>query len=143
MLLTKLEILELVRDWLKSWNKHDLEGVMILMNEDIVFENWTEDKTIGENNLQRTWIPWFINHGNFKFTAEDIFVDVEQQKVLYSWTLQWPSIEKYFKGKPEIRRGVDVLYFKNGKISNKKTYSKTTIQINSEQVTLTAPKLNE
>ena len=143
MLLTKLEILEFVRDWLKAWNKHDLEGVMILMNEDIIFENWTEEKIIGKNNLQRTWIPWFINHGNFKFTAEDIFVDVEEQKVLFSWTLQWPSVEKHFKGKPEIRRGVDVLYLKNGKICNKNTYSKTTVQIDSEQVFLTAPQSNK
>ena len=143
MLLTKLEILELFRNWLIAWNKHDLEGVMILMNEDIVFENWTEEKIIGKNNLHRSWIPWFLNHGNFKFTVEDIFVDIEEQRVLFSWTLQWPSVENHFKGKPEKRRGVDVLYFKDGKISNKNTYSKTTIQIDSELVSLTAPQSNK
>lgn len=141
MFLTKPEILELVKDWLKAWNKHDLEEVMLLMAEDIVFENWTEERIVGKNELQRSWIPWFMNHGNFEFIGEDIFVDVEQQKVLFSWTLQWLSVEKYFKGKPETRRGVDVLYFKNGKISYKNTYSKTTIQINSEQIALTAQNL--
>jgi ketosteroid isomerase-like protein len=143
MLLTKLEILELINDWLKAWDEHNLEGVLLLMDENIVFENWTEDKISGKKNLQKAWIPWFINHGNFKFTAEDIFIDAEQQKVSFSWTLQWPSIEKYFKGKREIRRGVDILHFKNGKICTKNTYSKTTVQIDSKQVSLTAPKLVE
>jgi ketosteroid isomerase-like protein len=143
MFLTKTEILALINEWLEAWDNHDLVGVMFLMDENIVFENWTEDKIVGKKNLQRAWIPWFLNHGNFKFTAEDIFVDAEQQKVLFSWTLQWPSVEKYFKGKNEIRRGVDILHFKNGKILTKNTYSKTTVQIDSEQITLTAPKFIE
>jgi ketosteroid isomerase-like protein len=143
MFLTKTEILALINEWLEAWDNHDLVGVMFLMDENIVFENWTEDKIVGKKNLQRAWIPWFLNHGNFKFTAEDIFVDAEQQKVLFSWTLQWPSVEKYFRGKNEIRRGVDILHFKNGKILTKNTYSKTTVQIDSEQITLTAPKFIE
>jgi ketosteroid isomerase-like protein len=143
MFLTKTEILALINEWLEAWDNHDLVGVMFLMDENIVFENWTEDKIVGKKNLQRAWIPWFLNHGNFKFTAEDIFVDAEQQKVLFSWTLEWPSVEKYFKGKNEIRRGVDILHFKNGKILTKNTYSKTTVQIDSEQITLTAPKFIE
>ena len=73
--------------------------VMELMHKDIIFENWTGAIVKGKNNLQRSWVPWFINHGNFKFITEDFFVDELEQKVLISWTLQWPSLEKYFKGK--------------------------------------------
>ena len=143
MLLTKIEILDLINDWLEAWDNHDLLGVMILIDEDIVFENWTQEKIIGKNNLQNAWAPWFRHHGNFKFTKEDIFVDQQEQKVLFSWILQWPSLEKDFKGKPEVRRGVDVLHFKNGKICKKYSYSKTTIQINSLQVALTAQLFNK
>lgn len=141
MLLTKIEILDLLNDWLEAWDNHDLLRVMVLIDEDIVFENWTEEKIIGKSNLQKAWAQWFRNHGNFKFTREDIFIDHQQQKVLFSWTLQWPSLEKDFKGKPEVRRGVDVLHFKNGKICMKYTYSKTTIQIDSSPIALTAQLL--
>jgi len=138
MFLSKIEILDLINEWLVAWDNHDLVGVTLLMDENIVFENWTGATIIGKNNLQKAWAPWFRNHGNFKFTKEDIFVDQQEQKVLFSWSLQWPSPEKYFKGKTEVRRGVDVLHFKNGKICQKYSYSKTTIQIDSLQVALTA-----
>jgi ketosteroid isomerase-like protein len=138
MNLSKVEILKLINVWLAAWDEHDLEGVVLLMDENIVFENWTGATIIGKNNLQKAWAPWFRNHGNFKFTKEDIFVDQQEQKVLFSWSLQWPSPEKDFKGKTEVRRGVDVLHFKNGKICRKYSYSKTTIQIDSFQVALTA-----
>ena len=138
MFLSKIEILDLINEWLVAWDNHDLVGVTLLMDENIVFENWTGATIIGKSNLQKAWAPWFRNHGNFKFTKEDIFVDQQEQKVLFSWSLQWPSPEKDFKGKTEVRRGVDVLHFKNGKICQKYSYSKTTIQIDSLQVALTA-----
>ena len=132
----------LIKDWLIAWNKHNLEGVMELIHDDIVFENWTGEITIGKSNLQRSWFPWFINHGNFKFTQVDIFVDEQEQKVLFSWTLHWPSTEKHYKGKPEVRQGLDILYFKDSKICKKYTFSKTTIQIDSMNVSLIAPKID-
>ncbi|HEY5367834.1 MAG TPA: hypothetical protein VIJ75_02490, partial [Hanamia sp.] len=54
--------------------------------------------------------------------------------------LEWPSLEKFFKGKDEIRHGVDVLYFLDDKIIKKYTYSKTNIQIDSRIILLEAPK---
>jgi len=127
----KAEILNKIGEWLGAWDDHNLEGVMALMHEDTIFENWSGAIITGKNNLQRIWVPWFINHGNFRFFTEDIFVDEPEQKVLYRWRLEWPSQERYFKGKHEVRRGVDVLYFKDGKIIKKLTYSKTTFQIDS------------
>ncbi len=56
---------------------------------------------------------------------------MQSQKVLLRWYLQWPSPEKINKGKIEIRRGVDILLFKDGKICNKNCYSKTKVQIGS------------
>ena len=142
MNLKKSQILKMIKQWLKQWNSYNLDEVMELMHEDIIFENWTGAIVKGKNNLQRSWVPWFTNHGYFKFITEDIFVDQKEQKVLISWTLQWPSHEKYFKGKPEIRRGVDVLHLMDGKIYRKYTYSKTTILIDTTQFSLSAYKSN-
>jgi len=52
--------------------------------------------------------------------------------------LDSPSFEKGFAGKQEQRRGVDLLHFKDGKIIEKLTYSKTTVQIDGQRVSLHA-----
>lgn len=130
MNLSKTEIHKLIKEWLTQWDSYDLDGVMKSIHEDIVFENWTGAVVNGKKNLHRAWTPWFNNHGNFKFTEEDIFIDEQEQKVLFRWCLKWPSPEKRNIGKTEIRRGVDILCLKEGKIYTKYSYSKTTAQIN-------------
>jgi hypothetical protein len=67
---------------------------------------------------------------------EELIADEKAQKVLYRWQLDWPSIEKGFEGKPEKRRGVDVIHFQDGKIIQKLTYSKTTVEIDGAKVRL-------
>ncbi|MFA5329070.1 MAG: nuclear transport factor 2 family protein [Prolixibacteraceae bacterium] len=129
MNLSKSEIVLIFKDWIKAWNEHDLNKVMLLLHEDIVFENWTGAIVIGKNLLRKSWTPWFANHGNFKFIEEDIFFDEQDQKMLFMWRLEWPSLLAAQKGKHEVRRGVDVIYFNDGKIIQKHTYSKTTVLI--------------
>jgi ketosteroid isomerase-like protein len=114
---------------------------MELFHDDILFENWTGGKAQGKEALRQAWASWFANHGGFRFTEEETFIDVEQQKALYRWQLEWPSIEKGCEGKPEKRRGVDVLHFKDGKIIRKLTYSKTTLEIDGQRVHLVPGRL--
>jgi hypothetical protein len=66
-----------------------------------------------------------------------MFFDEKSQKLLYQWCLKWPSFEKGYTGKPEKRRGIDVIHFKDGKIITKLTYSKTTLEIDGKRVVLT------
>lgn len=132
---SKSETILRFKEWLIAWNKHDIDEVMKLLDEDIIFENWTGEKITGKKNLRRSWAPWFLNHGNFKFIDEDIFFDENEQKLLYMWRLEWPSPLKSFKGKVEIRRGVDVIYFKHGKIIQKHTYTKSSILIEGLPIT--------
>jgi hypothetical protein len=103
----------------------------------VVFENWNGARVTGKENLRQAWAKWFDNHGGFRFIEEDTFVDSDQEKVLYRWRLEWPSVEKGHAGEPEIRRGVDVLHFQNGMIIQKLTYSKTTIEIAGKRLPLT------
>ena len=136
MSLTRQDIENALNEWHLAWANHDLEGVMKLFHKDVVFENWTGGKAIGKEALRKAWQPWFEHHGNFRFTEEETFIDEMEQKVLYRWLLEWPSLEKDYTGKPEKRRGVAVLHFKDGKIIKKLTYSKTTIEIEGERRTL-------
>ncbi len=136
MSLSRDEIKKTLKQWNLAWDKHDLTGVMALFHEAVVFENWTGASVKGKEALRKAWEPWFANHGNFRFVEEDTFIDEKKQKVLYRWSLEWPSLENGNKGKPEKRRGVDVIHFKEGKIISKRTYSKTTIEIDGKRRTL-------
>jgi ketosteroid isomerase-like protein len=133
MSLTRQNIEKALKQWHLAWANHDLEGVMKLFHEDVIFENWTGGKAIGKEALRKAWQPWFAHHGDFRFTEEETFIDEKAQKVLYRWLLEWPCLETDYAGKPEKRRGVDVLHFKDGKIIKKLTYSKTTIEIEGER----------
>jgi len=137
-MLSRNEILKALAQWNRAWDDHDLDGVMALFHENIVFENWTGGRAEGKEALRKAWEGWFKNHGNFRFIGEDTFVDGETQKVLYEWTLDWPSIEKGYQGKREKRRGLDVMHFKDGKIIRKSTYCKTTLEIEGQRVKLAA-----
>jgi ketosteroid isomerase-like protein len=133
MKLSKQQIKETLMRWNAAWDIHDLDGVMALFHKDVLFENWTGGKVKGKAALRKAWSPWFENHGGFRFIPEETFIDEADQKVLYRWQLQWPSFEKGYEGQPEIRRGVDVIHFQDGKIIKKLTYSKTTIQIDGKR----------
>ncbi len=137
-MLSRREIEQSLRKWNQAWSNYDLEGVMELFHDEILFENWTGGMAKGKQAVRKAWTDWFSNHGGFRFTEEETFIDEAQQKVLYRWQLDWPSFEKGYEGKPETRRGVDVIHFKDGKIFKKLTYSKTTLLIDGERIRLTA-----
>lgn len=139
-MLTRAEIQRRLKKWNQSWDQHDLDGVMELFHEDVIFDNWTGGQARGKESLRKAWAPWFAKHGGFRFTEEDTFIDEPGQKVLYRWTLDWPSAESGYEGKPEKRRGVDVIHFQDGKIVQKLTYSKTTIEIGGQRVKLGASR---
>ncbi len=135
---SRQEIRKALAKWNQAWDEHNLDGVMGLFHEEILFDHWTGAKVKGKEALRQAWESWFKNHGNFRFIEEDTFIDEAEQKVLFRWQLEWPSTEKGYGGKPECRRGVDVLHFRDGKIFQKFTYSKTTIEIERKRVKLLA-----
>jgi len=136
MKLSQKEIRALLKAWNLAWGKYDLDSVMALFHDDIFFENWTGAYVKGIKALRKAWEPWFSNHGNFRFLEEETFIDELHQKALYRWILEWPSTEPGFEDKPEIRKGVDVIHFKDGKIINKLTYTKTSVEIDDKRMPL-------
>ncbi|MCP3900413.1 MAG: nuclear transport factor 2 family protein, partial [Desulfobacteraceae bacterium] len=109
---------------------------MELFHEEVFFENWTGGKVSGKEGLIKAWGPWFENHGDFRFIEEETIINEAEQKAYYQWLLEWPSFEKGYEGKPEKRRGIDVLHFKDGKIIKKISYSKTTLEIEGKRYPL-------
>ncbi len=133
MKLTRKEIKHQLADWYKAWDRHDLDQVMTFFHEDIFFENWTGAYVKGKENLRSAWESWFDNHGDFRFLEAETFVDEAMQKACYRWLLEWPSMEPGYENKMELRKGVDVLHFKDGKIISKLTFSKTFVEIDNHR----------
>lgn len=133
---SRKEMEKVLQTWYQAWADHDLDGVMEIFHDDILFENFTGGKAKGKEALRQAWASWFKNHGGFRFTEEETFIDEDHQKALYRWELDWPSFEKGYEGRPEKRRGVDVFHFKDEKIIKKLTYSKTTLHIDGKRVRL-------
>ena len=121
-------------------DEEQVDRVTFFIDDEVLFDNWTGGRVNGKENLRKAWTSWFNNHGGFRFTEEELFIDEAGQKVLYRWRLDWPSLEVGYEGRPEVRRGVDVMHFQDGKIIQKLTYSKTTVEIDGERVRLTAQK---
>jgi len=140
MKLSTSEIQKHFDQWLFAWNNHQIDGVMDFMSDDIVFEDWNGRIISGKTNLEKAWKAWFKYHGNFKFILEDFFIDEHNQKMVFTWQLEWPSLQKNYAGRPEKRRGVDILYLNGGKIFRKNTYSKTTLEIDAIPVIMQAVK---
>ncbi len=138
MTLSGSEIKNLFDQWIISWGRYDLEGIMALMHNDVIFENWDGSVIKGKNLLRKAWTLWFTEKKNFRFITEDIFIDEKEQKLLFRWHLEWPSREPAFKGKLEVRKGVDVIHFYEAKIILKMTYTQTMIRINGKPVILHA-----
>jgi hypothetical protein len=120
-MLTRRQIELLLKEWYKGWNRHDLDHVMALFHNDIVFVNWDGRSIVGKKNLERAWRPWFINHNNFSFTEIETFIDEGRQKVLFRWILDWtpPKMRMLDIQSMEKREGVDVLHFCDGEIIKK------------------------
>ncbi len=133
--LSRQQIQQALDDWNKAWARYDLDGVMALMHDDVLFENWTGGKARGKEALRKAWQPWF-DRGGFRFIEQELFIDEEQQKILFRWDLEWSCPEKGFEGKTERRSGVDVIHLQSGKIIQKLTFSKTTIEIDGERKVL-------
>ena len=136
--LTRAEIVEALAEMNEAFNSHDLERVLERLHEDIYFENWTGGRVKGIESLRAAWAPWFKNHGGFRFTHEDLLIDVVQQKAVTRWRLDWPSTEAGYEGLHEMRRGVDVVRFEGGNVVEKLSYSKTSLEIDGRRVKLRA-----
>lgn len=135
MKLSREEMQKALAEWNHAWARYDLDGVMALMHDDVVFENWTGGKAVGKEALAKAWKDWFAQ-GGFRFIEEELFIDEEDQKVLFRWVLDWPCPAKGHEGKRERRKGVDVMHFQEGRIINKLTFSQTTVEIDGQRHSL-------
>ena len=54
-MLSREEMVQALEEWNAAWNNHDLNGVMQLFHDEVLFENWTGGKARGKEALRKAW----------------------------------------------------------------------------------------
>ena len=109
-----------------AFNRDDLEGVMAHFAADAIYDEFNGVRHEGKAAIRAAFEPQFSGqYGVIRFLEEDRFVDVESGKAMISWTCTLETDQG-----PAGWRGLDLLHFANGKLSEKHTYAKAkTLQI--------------
>lgn len=100
----------------------DVDGVMALMTDDCVFEATSPapdgGRHVGADAVRRVWEELFATTADASFSEEEAFV-CDDRGVL-RWCFSWTEADG---GQGHVR-GVDVLRFRDGKVSEKLSYVK-------------------
>lgn len=100
-----------------AFNRHDVDAVMALMTDDVVFENTYPppdgERHQGQAAVRAFWESFFGSTPSARFDAEEMFVAGDRAVV--RWRFEW--------GDGHVR-GVDVIRVRDGKVAEKLSYVK-------------------
>jgi ketosteroid isomerase-like protein len=100
-----------------AFNRRDVDAVMALMTDDIVFENTYPppdgERYVGQAAVRAFWERFFADAPNARFETEDQFAGGDRAVV--RWRYSW--------GDGHVR-GVDVFRVRDGKVAEKLSYVK-------------------
>ncbi len=104
------------------FNDHDVDGVMNMMTDDVLFENTSPgpdgERYVGSTAVRAFWEDFFRNSPHAHFESEDMFVT--QDRATVRWIYSWIDSN----GNNGHIRGVDVFRVRDGKVSEKLSYVK-------------------
>jgi len=116
---------DLVVRFTEAFNANDLEGVLALMAEDAVYEEFAGAINHGKAAIRAAFVPQFRgDFGKMRFDAEDLFVDADSGKALIRWVCRLET-----KRGPAGWRGLDILRVENGLVTQKLTYAKAKVPL--------------
>ena len=118
---TGAELQELLDRFFDAWARHDLDAAMALVADDAVYDEFNEKLWRGKDEVREGFLPQFRgDYGDIQFHVEDSFIDAGAGEALARWlcVFEW-------KGTRRSWRGLDILRFRDGLITEKLTYAKT------------------
>jgi ketosteroid isomerase-like protein len=104
-----------------AFNDHDVDAVMALMTDDVVFETTGPapdgKRYVGQADVRAAWEEFFSASPTDAFTAEEIFANGD--RCVVRWRFEWNAAD------PSAHvRGVDVIRVRDGKLAEKLAYVK-------------------
>jgi ketosteroid isomerase-like protein len=108
-----------------AFNANDLDAVMAFLAEDAVYEEFSGVVNRGKAAIRAAFVPQFRgDFGKMRFETEDLFVDAGAGKALIRWVCRLET-----KRGPAGWRGLDILHFENGLVTQKLTYAKAKVPL--------------
>ncbi len=121
---------DLVVRFTDAFNRMDLDAVMAFMAEDAIYDEFNGTRNRGKAAIREAFGPQFRgDYGKMQFHTEDLFVDATSGKALIRWVCTLDT-----KRGPAGWRGLDILHFENGLITEKHTYAKAKTPLLGEPV---------
>jgi ketosteroid isomerase-like protein len=115
----------LVIDFTEAFNRDDLDGVMSCRAEGAIYDEFNGKRSVGKPAIREAFVPQFRgDYGKIRFETEDMFVDVETGKALIRWLCVLETEERRSGW-----RGLDILHFEDGLLTEKLTYAKAKVPL--------------
>ncbi len=106
----------------EAFNRHDVDAVMALMTDDVVFDNTSpspDGKCVeGQDAVRAFWEKFFSVNPRAWFDTEDMFVSDDRCATRWRFTFDKDAPEKGHV------RGADVFKVRDGKVCEKLSYVK-------------------
>ena len=116
----RADLERLVLDFTDCFNRDDLDGVMAYFAEDSVYDEFNGNRSEGKAAIRAAFEPQFRgDFGTIRFHQEDLILDSDAGKALISWTCSLDRGDSH-----NAWRGLDILHFRDGKLTVKQTYAK-------------------
>lgn len=122
----------LVLRFTDAFNRDDLDGVMALMADDAVYDEFNGRRSEGTAAIREAFAPQFRgDYGTIRFDPEDCFVapapsapGAPSGKALIRWRcrLERGALRKEW-------RGLDILHVERGRVTEKHTYAKAEVPL--------------
>lgn len=113
--------LSIVERFNEAFNAHDVDGIMRLMTDDVVFDNTRPppdgERYEGQAAVRAFWERLFDRSPHARFETEEIFAAGD--RCVVRWVYHWIK-----EGEPGHVRGVDIFRVRNGKVAEKLSYVK-------------------
>ena len=117
---TRSALEDLVRRFTDAFNRDDLDGVMAFFADDAVYDEFNGRRSEGTAAIRAAFVPQFRgDFGRIRFLTEDLFVDAESGKALIRWVCALEA-----DGRTRRWRGLDILHWVDGRLTEKHTYAK-------------------
>ena len=112
---------ETVARFSEAFRRHDIDGIMAMMTDDVVFESMMPapdgTRVEGQVAMRAFWEQMFTKTPTAHFETEDSFACGDRCTVL--WRYSWNT-----DGVPGHVRGIDVFTVRDGKVAAKLSYKK-------------------
>lgn len=104
-----------------AFNRHDVDAVMALMTEDVVFDSTRPppdgERLVGQAAVRGFWEAMFARSPQARFETEEMVGT--QDRCVVRWVYHWVR-----DGQPGHVRGIDLFRVRDGKVAEKFSYVK-------------------